>query len=73
MKPDEIKEIRERLEISREDMADVLCLGYRSLMHIEWSTRNPSKLTIRLLRYIESLSKAKALAFIEELKRHEPK
>jgi DNA-binding transcriptional regulator YiaG len=73
MTADEIKRIRDRLEISRDDMAEILCLGYRSLMHIELKTRNASKLTVRLLRYIDSLSKAKALAFIEELKSHEPK
>ncbi len=73
MEAEEIKRIRDKLGMSRDGLAQLMCLGYRSLMHIELGTRNPSKLTIRLLRYIDSLPKTKALAFIEELKRHEPK
>ena len=73
MKTDEIIQIRERLNMTRDELAQLMCLTYRSLMHIELGTRNPSKLTVRLLRYLDSLSKTKALALIEELKRHEPK
>lgn len=72
MEADEIKRIREKLGLSRDDLAQLLCIGYRSLMHVELGTRNPSKLAVRLLRYLDSLPKAKALALIEELKRHEP-
>jgi len=73
MKAEDIIRIRDKLGMSRDDLAQLMCLGYRSLMHIELGTRNPSKLTIRLLRYLDSLPKAKARAIIEELLRHEPK
>ena len=74
MKAEEIKRIREDLELSRDELAELLCLsGYQAMMNIETDFRRPSKLAIRLLRYLDSLPKAKALAFIEELKRHEPK
>ncbi|MCM2279247.1 MAG: hypothetical protein NDJ89_14325 [Oligoflexia bacterium] len=60
--------------MSRDEMAELLCLsGYRSMMNIETDFRAPGKLAIRLLRYLDSLSKPKAIAHIEELKRHEPK
>lgn len=74
MKAEEIKRIREDLDLSRDELAELLCLsGYQAMMNIETDFRRPSKLAIRLLRYLDSLPKAKALAFIEELKRHEPK
>jgi hypothetical protein len=41
-------------------------------MNIETGFRNAGKLTAKLLRYIDSLPKAKAQAFIEEINRHEP-
>jgi DNA-binding transcriptional regulator YiaG len=72
MKSDEVKSIRDKLGMTREEFAQLMCLGYRSMMHIELGTRNPSKFTIRFLRYLESLPKTKALLLIEELKRHEP-
>ena len=74
MKPADIIRIREKLGFDRHEFAQILCLaGYRSLMHIELGSRKPNKLAIRILRYIDSLPKTKALDFIEELKRHEPK
>lgn len=74
MKAEEIKRIREDLDLSRDGLAELLCLsGYQAMMNIETDFRRPSKLAIRLLRYLDSLPKAKALAFIEELKRYEPK
>jgi DNA-binding transcriptional regulator YiaG len=74
MKAEEIKRIREDLDMSRDELAELLCLsGYQAMMNIETDFRRPSKLAIRLLRYLDSLPRAKALAFIEELKRHEPK
>ncbi len=73
MRAAEIKRIRNELDMSRDDLAQLMCLGYRSLMHIELGVRNPSKLTVRLLRYLDALPKIKALAIIEELLSHEPK
>lgn len=70
----EVKRIREKFEMSREEFAELLCLsGYRTMMNIETDFRKPSALAIRLLRYIDDQQKKKALAFIEEFKNHEPK
>ena len=74
MKSSEIRRIREKLGYNREDFAEVLCLsGYRTYANIENDIRKPSKLTIRLLRYLDSLSKTRALDFIEEFSCHETK
>lgn len=43
------------------------------MMNIENGVRNPNRLAMKVLLYIDSLSKKNALAFIEELNRHEPK
>jgi DNA-binding transcriptional regulator YiaG len=73
MKGEEVRRIRENLGMSRDEMAELLCLsGYQSMMNIETEFRAPGKLAIRLLRFLDSLSKAKAKTLIEELKRHEP-
>lgn len=74
MKPEEIKRIREKLEMERKDLADLFCLsGYQAMMNIETGFRKPNKLAIRLLRYLDSISKSKAQVLVEELKKHEPK
>lgn len=74
MTADEVRRIREKLGFNRDDFADLLCLsGYRAYANIENDIRNPSKLTIRLLRYLDSLPKARAWEFIEKFKCHETK
>ena len=74
MNQKEFKKIREVLGLTRVQLAELLCLsGYDSVMNIEIGFRKPNKLAIRVLRYLESLPKTKALNLIEELKRHEPK
>ncbi len=68
-----VKHIREKLGLSREDLAELLCLsGYRTMMNIETDFRRPGKLAIRLLRYLDSIPKSKALRLIKELNRHKP-
>lgn len=68
----EVQRIREKLGFDRHQFAECLCLaGYRSMMNIEHDFRKPSKLTIRFLRYLDSLSKTRALDFIEEFSCHE--
>ena len=70
----EVRRIREDLNMSREDLMALLCMStYNSIMNIETDYRNPGKLVIRLLRYIDSLPKTKAKLFIEEFKRHDSK
>ena len=74
MKGKEVRLIREKLGLSVEEFADLLCLaGYQSVMNIESNFRKPSKLTMRLLRYLDEQQKKKALEFIMEFKSHEPK
>ena len=72
MKGNEVKAIREKLDLSREEFADFLCLsGYRTMMNIETDFRNPSKFTIKFLRYLDNLSKVKAKTLIEEMNKHD--
>ena len=74
MDGEEVKRIRERLNLSREELAELLCLsGYRTMMNIETDFRRPAKLAIRLLRYLDSLPKQRAKVLIEELNKHEAK
>lgn len=74
MKGKEVQEIREKLGFDRHEFAEYLCLsGYRTMMNIETDFRKPSKLTMRLLRYLDSQSKKKALEFLEEFSGHEAK
>lgn len=74
MKGKDVRLIREKLDLSVEEFADLLCLaGYQSVMNIESDFRKPSKLAIRLLRYLDDQQKKKALEFIEEFKGYEPK
>lgn len=47
--------------------------GYGSIMNIENGVRRPNKLAIKILRWLDSLPKQKALGLIEELNRHEPR
>lgn len=72
MKGEEVKRIREKLGMTREEFAELICLaGYNSVMNIETDFRNAGKLTAKLLRYIDSLSKTKVQSFIEEINRHD--
>lgn len=68
----EIKRIREKFGMTRDEFADFLCLsGYRTMMNIETDFRKPSKLTIRLLRYLDDQQKKKAAEFIDDFKGYE--
>jgi DNA-binding transcriptional regulator YiaG len=74
VKGKEVQEIREKLGLDRHQFAEYICLsGYQAMMNIETDFRKPSKLTIRLLRYLEGQSKKKALDFLEKFNSHEPK
>jgi len=70
MSGDEFKKIRERLGLSRYEMATLLGLaGYNSISNIELGLRNPSKLATMLLKLLDSLSKKKANELIELLRK----
>jgi len=74
MDGEEVRRIREKLGMTREEFADLLCLsGYRTMMNIETDFRRPSKLAIRLLRFLDDKQKKKALEFIEEIKSYDSK
>lgn len=74
MQGKEVRVIREKLGMTVEEFADLLCLaGYQSVMNIESDFRKPSKLAIRLLRYLDGHQRKKALDFIEEFKGYESK
>jgi len=74
MDGDEVKRIREKFGMTREEFAGFLCLsGYRTMMNIETDFRKPSKLAIRLLRYLDGQQKKKIADFIEEFKGYEAK
>ena len=72
MEGEEVKIIREKLKLSREEMSTFLCLsGYQSMTNIETNFRKPSKFTAKVLRYLDSIPKNKACALIEEINRHD--
>ncbi len=71
MEGSDVRRIREKFGFSREEFADFLCLaGSQSLVNIETDFRKPSKFTIKVLSYLDSLPKNKALGLIEELNGH---
>ncbi len=68
----EVREIREKLGLDREQFADLLCLsGYQAMMNIETDFRKPSKLTVRVLRFLDDQPKKKALEFIDNFNGYE--
>lgn len=74
MKGKDVRMIREKLELSVEEFASLLCLaGYQSVMNIESDFRKPSKLSMRLLRYLDDQPKKKALEFVEEFRAYDPR
>jgi len=71
MKGEEVRRIREKLGLTRDEFAGVFGLsGYRTVMNIETDFRRPSQLTIILLRALDSLSKSKASTIVDLLRRH---
>lgn len=60
MNGSQFKGIRERLKLSQEELATVLCLsGKQAVSNIETGFRNPSKLSAVLMLVFDSLSDAK--------------
>ncbi len=71
MNGDEFRAVRERLELSREEMAELLGLsGYNAVSNIELGLRNSSKLAQMLLRALNSLPRKQAKSLIELLRRY---
>ena len=71
MKGAEMRRIREKLGLSRDEFATIFGLaGYQSVMNIETDFRRPSKLTMILLRTLDALPMYKARTIIELLRKH---
>lgn len=61
MKAAEFKKIREELGLTQDELSEVLCLsGRRVISNIEQGLRNPSLLSIVLMRVFASLSISKS-------------
>lgn len=72
MKGIEVRAIREKLGLDREQFAELLCLsGYQAMMNIETDFRKPSKLTVRFLLFLDDQPKKKALEFIDNFTGYE--
>jgi len=71
MEGEEVRRIREKLGLTRNEFAEIFGLStYQAVSNIEIDFRRPSKLTIILLRVLDSLSKMKAQALIALLRKH---
>jgi DNA-binding transcriptional regulator YiaG len=71
VKGSEMRRIREKVGLSRDEFATIFGLsGYQSVMNIETDFRRPSKLTIILLRTLDALPVSKAKSLIELLRKH---
>lgn len=74
MTPDEVRKIREKLGMTPEEFASFLGLsGYGSVMNIENGVRQPNKLAIKILRFLDDLPIAKAKRFVEEISKYKTK
>lgn len=73
MDNEEFRAIRAKLKLDRNEMAELLGLsGYNYVSNIELGLRNPSKLTIKFLRYLDSMTLSKAQKIIEEINKFQP-
>ncbi|HXH30978.1 MAG TPA: hypothetical protein VNJ01_09215 [Bacteriovoracaceae bacterium] len=74
MDGEEVRSIREKLGLTRDEFSEFLCIaGYQSMMNIETGFRKPGKFTAKVLRHLESLSRLKAVALIKEMNAHDIK
>lgn len=71
MKAEEFHRIRDKLGLDRNEFAEVFGLaGYMSVANIENGIRNPSKLTIILLRTLDAIPLQRSKDLIELMRRH---
>lgn len=74
MSPTEFKAIRERLGLSQEELAKVLCLaGKKVISNIETGVRNPSGLAIIIMRILDEGSVTKRKELISLLSKYSVK
>ena len=68
---EDVRNIRKKLGLSREEFAKFLCLSNPvALSNIETDFRNTNKFAKRVLLYLDSLPKKKALELIDELQKY---
>jgi DNA-binding transcriptional regulator YiaG len=66
---DEVKNIRQKFELTREEFAQFLCISnLKAMSNIEIGFRNPNRFALKFLRYLDSLPKKKAMTLIQEIK-----
>jgi len=71
MTGEQFRAIRERLKLSREEMAELLGLsGYNAISNIELGLRNPNRLAATVLRILDALPRIRANELMELLRRH---
>lgn len=64
MRGSEFKDIRDELGLTQDELAEVLCLsGKVAISNIETGFRNPSLLTIVLMRVLSGLTKNRSKEF----------
>lgn len=69
MNPARFRKIREKLELTQEDLAYVLCLAGKTVIsRIEAGDRNPSKLAIAVMEILNDLPSRKAMELMELLR-----
>ncbi len=72
MTKEEFKSVREKLKLSREEIAELLAMsGYSAVANIELGLRNPGKLTAKFLRYLNAMPKSQAKKLIEEFNEYD--
>jgi DNA-binding transcriptional regulator YiaG len=71
MEPREIRAIREKFCLDRDEFAEIFGLSsYTSVSNIELGHRNPSKLLIIILKVLDALPESKAVELIALMKKH---
>ena len=71
MSPAKFKEIRERLELTQADLADILGLsGKKPISHFETGFRNASPLIQAVMGVADELPEKKARELLDLLRKH---
>ena len=71
MSPAKLKEIREKLSLTQEELSDVFGLsGRKPISHFETGFRTPSPLIAAIMSILDSLSERKAADLVELLQDH---
>ena len=71
MKSEEVKKMREKFGLDRNEFAQIFGFSsYNSVSNIELGLRNPSKLLIIILKTLNTLPKSRVDEIIELMKKH---